>query len=75
MGFIKVTGPKRVDLDLPLPCPNCGREVVVKARSAAPGSKVKCSACGVDIELTGDDLRKAQAAMDRLVSAIHRLGR
>lgn len=69
-----VTGPKRIDLKVPAKCPACGRTIEIKLRSAGPGTVLPCS-CGASIRLTGDDMRKAQAAMDQLVDTIHRLGR
>lgn len=68
----KVTGPK--DLILPLKCP-CGQEIKVNARTAAPGTVLTCPKCQAKITLAGDDMRKAQKAMDDLKKAFEKLGR
>lgn len=62
------------DLVVPLECPNCGHETSLNARTTAPGTVVKC-ACGAELEITGDDLRKIQASIDDLMKTISRLGR
>lgn len=68
----KVSGPR--DLILPVTCP-CDRKVRINARTAKPGSVVECSGCGAKFQLTGDDPRKLQAAVDDLRKALGRLGR
>lgn len=68
----KVTGDR--DLKIPLECP-CGAHVEVNCRTDGPGTKLRCGSCGAEITLTGDDMRKAQRALDDLVKAFERLGR
>lgn len=75
MFKIKVTGPRRFDLDVPIACPSCGHVIKLKARTAAPGTHVPCPGCGITIELTGDDLRKVQKSLDGLLDTISRIGR
>ena len=71
---IKVTGPKRLDIKIPVKCPSCGRTLELKAQSTAAGSTLKCS-CGSTIRIAGDDQRGMQRAMDDLVRSIHKLGK
>ncbi len=71
--MISVTGPRNIDLKVPVQCAACGRTIDVKMRNSGPGTLVPCP-CGTSIKLVGDDLRKVQAGMDNLVSAINKIG-
>ncbi len=72
---IKVTGPRRINMDLPVTCPRCSTVTKVPMRSAEPGTKVSCGGCGCVIELAGDDVREVQAEIDTLLDAFHKLGK
>lgn len=72
---ITVEGPRRIDLDVPIPCPKCELVIEISARASGPGTRLSCPGCGATIELTGDDLREAQASLDGLLDTIHNLGR
>ncbi|NVJ15183.1 hypothetical protein [Myxococcus sp. AM010] len=73
--MIKTRVSGNLDLTLPIECPSCGRKREIKARDAAPGTTVTCKGCGASIRLEGDDMRKAQKALDDLAKAFKRLGR
>jgi hypothetical protein len=45
---VTVKGPKRVDLKLPIECPNCRQKSEIEMRNAAPGTTIRC-ACGAMI--------------------------
>lgn len=74
MVKVTVAGPRRVEMKLPVECPGCHRKFDIKLRDAAPGTVIPCG-CGASIKLTGDDGRKAQAAMDKLLDTLHSIGR
>ncbi len=73
---VTFTGPKRLDLDLPMKCPRCGHTTKIPMRTAAPGTQVACAGgCGTTFRLGGDDVREAQRAMDDLVDTLNRFGK
>ena len=53
-----------MELKWELECPNCKRRLVIAAKEAYPGNKKKCPNCGLEIKFEGDDMRKAQKALD-----------
>jgi len=60
--------------ELPVDCP-CGNPIKIEVRNAAPGSTITCSRCGATIELTGDDMRKAQQTIDDVRRIFEKIGR
>lgn len=62
-----------MDMEVPLTCPNCKETIKMKLKELHPGNSVTC-ACGAKINFTGDDMRKAQAALDNLTRQLERLG-
>lgn len=62
-----------MDMEVPLTCPNCNAVLKMKLKELHPENGVTC-ACGARINFTGDDMRKAQAALDDLTRQLERLG-
>ena len=64
-----------MDLKLPIECPGCHKTTEFKLRDIAPNSSPPCPHCGATFSFTGDDMRKAQKAIDDLERTLKRLGR
>jgi hypothetical protein len=63
------------DIEAKVTCPNCKRPIQIKVREMVPGTSRNCPhACGATLKFSGDDGRKAQAALDDLVRTFQRLG-
>lgn len=61
-------------LEVPIPCPQCKREHKRALDQLRPGAVIDCP-CGAVITFSGDDMRKAQAALDQLTAALKKLGK
>lgn len=69
---------KPVDLRNPtvdFPCPGCGHEDPLKLESLRDGYQHTCSKCSAVSTFTGDDAKKATAALRRLGRALSELGK
>lgn len=62
-----------MDMEVPFECPECKAKLKFKLREMYPGNSVTC-ACGAKITFSGDDMHKAQAALDDLTRTLERLG-
>lgn len=62
-----------MDLEASFSCQGCGAKLTVKLKEMYPGNSVTC-ACGAKANFTGDDMREAQAALDKLTRQLERLG-
>ena len=62
-----------MDMEVPFECPECKATMKLKLREMFPGNSATC-ACGARINFSGDDMRKAQAALDDLTRQLERLG-
>ena len=64
------------DLEMKVNCPGCDRPLTVKVKEMVPGRSKACPyGCGANLQFSGDDGRKTQAALDNLGRALRRLGR
>lgn len=61
-------------LEIDLDCPACHRKMKVAADEVRPGNSRRCSGCGETIRFQGDDLGKAQRALDDLERSLKNLG-
>lgn len=64
-----------MDLKLPITCPHCHKTVEFTLREITPNCSRHCPHCGATFSFTGDDMRKAQKAIDDLERTLKRLGR
>jgi hypothetical protein len=63
------------DIEANVTCPSCKRPIPIKVREMVPGTSRICPhGCGATLRFSGDDGRKAQAALDDLERAFRRLG-
>lgn len=51
-------------LEVDIKCPNCQKMMKTKFEEMVPGKKKNCPHCETEIIFTGDDMRKAQKAID-----------
>jgi transcription elongation factor Elf1 len=63
------------DLEADLQCPNCRRKLKIKVKEMVPGHTKPCPYCGLEIQFTGDDGRKAQKALDDLQRTFKRFSK
>lgn len=61
------------DLDFPVECPNCKRELTKKLGRLYRDKRIDCPACG-PIEITGDGLRRIETAFKDLQRQFSKLG-
>jgi len=64
-----------MELEIDIKCPGCSKEFKQKLRGMKPGAKTKCPHCKETITFKGDDLNKAQKALDNLERAIRGLNK
>jgi rRNA maturation endonuclease Nob1 len=62
-----------MDLEFDTACPGCNRKFKIKAKEMAPGKKKTCPQCKSEITFAGDDMRKAQKALDDLEKTMKNL--
>ena len=63
------------DAEISITCPQCRRPFTAKAAAASAGNSVRCPHCQMLFEGQGNDLARAQQAVDDLVATIERLNR
>jgi len=61
-------------LEAPIQCTSCNKTHNVKLEKMRPGGSIKCS-CGTTIKFKGDDMRKAQKALDDLERTLNNFGK
>ena len=62
-------------LEFDVTCPHCKRKFKQRVEDMAPGRSRQCPHCGITVNFTGDDGRKAQQAVDKLEGQIKKLSR
>jgi hypothetical protein len=63
------------DLEFTIECSNCNRKIKIKVKDMVPGHTRNCPYCGLTIQFTGDDGRKAQQALDDLEKTLENMGK
>jgi len=63
---------KNMNASLVIECGECRRKSKISLSQASPGKIIKCG-CGVEFNLSGDDLRKTQKSLDDLKRSMNNL--
>lgn len=61
-------------LEIDITCPGCSKRFKQRIENIRPGGQRTCPSCGVVIDFAGDDMRKAQRAMDDFTKELKSLG-
>ena len=62
------------DIEVTIPCPQCGHSFKAKLSATAEGSQSRCPGCGVLFKGKGNQLAQAQRAIDDLTKSFRKLG-